>query len=114
MNAFLVDWMQVVRYHSLVVDQRSLPKELIPIAWASSSETIPFLRIQNSDSYPEDFVGPVDSQVSANFSWTRSEKRLRWHSSNPEELPSGKILMGIMHFHRPHYGLQVGIFRECK
>ncbi|XP_073144356.1 aminodeoxychorismate synthase, chloroplastic isoform X2 [Henckelia pumila] len=93
---------KVVRYHSLVVDQRSLPKELIPIAWASTSDTTPFLGIQNS----QDFDGPVDSQVSAKFFPTTSDKRLRWHSSNPEELQSGKILMGIMHLHKPHYGLQ--------
>ncbi|XP_073274672.1 aminodeoxychorismate synthase, chloroplastic-like isoform X2 [Primulina huaijiensis] len=93
---------KVVRYHSLVVDQRSLPKELIPIAWASSSDTIPFLGIQNS----EDLDGPVDSKVSTKFFLTRSEKRLRWHSSSPEELQIRKILMGIMHLHRPHYGLQ--------
>ncbi|XP_075502801.1 aminodeoxychorismate synthase, chloroplastic-like isoform X3 [Primulina tabacum] len=93
---------KVVRYHSLVVDQRSLPKELIPIAWASSSDTIPFLGIQNS----EDFDGPEDSKVSTKFFLTRSEKRLQWHSSSPEELQSRKILMGIMHLHRPHYGLQ--------
>lgn len=34
---------KVVRYHSLVIDAETLPKELIPIAWTSSSDTLPFL-----------------------------------------------------------------------
>ncbi|KZV24277.1 aminodeoxychorismate synthase-like [Dorcoceras hygrometricum] len=97
---------KVVRYHSLVVDQRSLPKELTPIAWASSSDTIPYLGIQNSHPRLEDFDGPVVSQVSAKCFSTRSEKRLHGNSSNPEEMQSDKILMGIMHSSRPHYGLQ--------
>ncbi|KAK4487530.1 hypothetical protein RD792_005822 [Penstemon davidsonii] len=72
---------KAVRYHSLVIDPSSLPKELIPIAWTSSSNTTPFHGIQNSDI----------------------SNGLQWHSSRSL---SGKILMGIMHSSRPHYGLQ--------
>ncbi|CBI31471.3 unnamed protein product, partial [Vitis vinifera] len=50
---------KVVRYHSLVIDAKTLSQELVPIAWTSSK------KIQN-----------------------------------------GKILMGIMHCTRPHYGVQ--------
>lgn len=67
----------MVRYHSLVVDPKSLPKELVPIAWASSTDTLSFSGSRASDVRPE------------------SEKR------------SGEVLMGIKHSNRPHYGLQV-------
>lgn len=34
---------QVVRYHSLVVDEDTLPKELVPTAWTCSGNTLSFL-----------------------------------------------------------------------
>ncbi|XP_076881434.1 aminodeoxychorismate synthase, chloroplastic-like [Bidens hawaiensis] len=61
---------KVVRYHSLIVDAKSLPKELIPLAWTCS---------------------PVDQK----FDLTSYESQ-----------PNMKVLMGIMHSTRPHYGLQ--------
>ncbi|XP_051134453.1 aminodeoxychorismate synthase, chloroplastic isoform X2 [Andrographis paniculata] len=71
---------KVVRYHSLVIDQYTLPTELIPIAW-TSSENNTFLGIKNSDSYLNGYESQVVPQ-------------------------SDKLLMGIMHSNRPHYGLQ--------
>ncbi|XP_021295417.1 aminodeoxychorismate synthase, chloroplastic isoform X2 [Herrania umbratica] len=38
---------KVVRYHSLVIDAKTLPKELIPIAWTSSDDTLSFLETQS-------------------------------------------------------------------
>ncbi|KAF2318550.1 hypothetical protein GH714_008851 [Hevea brasiliensis] len=44
---------KVVRYHSLVIDAESLPKELVPIAWTTSTGTHSFLESQNSDLIPD-------------------------------------------------------------
>ncbi|KAI3470453.1 hypothetical protein Pfo_027116 [Paulownia fortunei] len=97
---------KVVRYHSLVIDPRSLPRELIPIAWTSSPETIPFLGIQNFDSYHDAFERQSGTQVFAKSLSTKSKNGFQWHSSNSQEMQNGNILMGIMHSTRPHYGLQ--------
>ncbi|XP_071717647.1 aminodeoxychorismate synthase, chloroplastic [Rutidosis leptorrhynchoides] len=69
---------KVVRYHSLVVDAKLLPKELIPIAWTcSSSDTVSSLRSVDRDSQLDRIVEDTK-----------------------------EVLMGIMHSTRPHYGLQ--------
>ncbi|CAH1420697.1 unnamed protein product [Lactuca virosa] len=68
---------KVVRYHSLVIDPKSLPKELIPLAWTCSTDTISSLVDQKFDQ-----------------------------SNYVESTPDNKVLMGIMHSTRPHYGLQ--------
>lgn len=90
--------MQVVRYHSLVIDPSSLPKDLIPIAWTSSHETIPFL---------DGFEGQRDLNTFAKSLSTKLENGLQRHSAKSQELRTRDILMGIMHCSRPHYGLQV-------
>ncbi|KAL8093210.1 aminodeoxychorismate synthase, chloroplastic isoform X2 [Apium graveolens] len=70
---------KVVRYHSLVIDAETLPKELIPIAWASSTGTLPYLDFRNGNS---------------------------WLYGDAEKMPSEEVLMGIRHCTWPHYGLQ--------
>ncbi|XP_026458152.1 aminodeoxychorismate synthase, chloroplastic-like [Papaver somniferum] len=65
---------KVVRYHSLVIDAHSLPKELIPIAWSSSANTTSFL--ENQKVTPNSFG------------------------------ENAKLIMGIRHSTRPHYGVQ--------
>ncbi|KAK4436018.1 Aminodeoxychorismate synthase, chloroplastic [Sesamum alatum] len=97
---------KVVRYHSLVIDPSSLPRELIPIAWTSYPETSPFRGIQNFDSYLDDFERQAAPRNFARSLSTKSDNGLQWHSSNSTEMQSGNILMGIMHSSRPHYGLQ--------
>lgn len=101
--------MQVVRYHSLVIDPSSLPKDLIPIAWTSSHQTIPFLGSQNIDSFVDGFEREGDPKTFVKSLSRKSENGLQQHSSNSQELQSTSILMGIMHSSRPHYGLQVNI-----
>ena len=81
--------MQVVRYHSLVIDEDSLPKELVPIAWTCSSNTLSFL--DTSCLIPDSFLG----NGSSSFALPGGN------------LQSDKVLMGIKHVIRPHYGLQV-------
>ncbi|KAG8390640.1 hypothetical protein BUALT_Bualt01G0104700 [Buddleja alternifolia] len=98
---------KVVRYHSLVIDPSSLPRELVPIAWTTSSHTTPFLGIQNFDSFVDGFERQGGSpEILAKSLSTKSENGFQWHSSKSQEMQSGNILMGIMHSSRPHYGLQ--------
>ena len=79
--------MQVVRYHSLVIDEDTLPKQLVPIAWTCSSNTLSFL--DTSCLIPDLGNG------SSSFALPGGN------------LQSDKVLMGIKHVTRPHYGLQV-------
>ncbi|KAL2526435.1 Aminodeoxychorismate synthase [Abeliophyllum distichum] len=97
---------KVVRYHSLIIDPQSLPKELVPIAWTSTASTLPYLRSQKSISTPEGCNGQNSLQISADSLFKKSVNGLPWHFSDFKEMQSGKILMGLMHASRPHYGLQ--------
>nr|XP_025687613.1 aminodeoxychorismate synthase, chloroplastic isoform X1 [Arachis hypogaea] len=87
---------KVVRYHSLVIDSESLPEVLIPIAWTSSSNTLPF-------------VGAKDHNIS-NALGTQTEQNVFVDSCSPKAgngTPrSSRVLMGIKHCTRPHYGVQ--------
>ncbi|KAK1438517.1 hypothetical protein QVD17_04326 [Tagetes erecta] len=76
---------KVVRYHSLVIDAKSLPKELIPLAWTCSTDTISSFIDHKSD------LNAYKSQLDQETSLSKGFK---------------KVLMGIMHSTRPHYGLQ--------
>ncbi|CAA7017688.1 unnamed protein product [Microthlaspi erraticum] len=70
---------KVVRYHSLIIDKESLPKELVPIAWTVYNDTGSF-----SD---KNLCVPLNNSGSS--------------------LGDGSdILMGIRHSTFPHYGLQ--------
>ena len=97
----------MVRYHSLVLDAESLPDELIPIAWTSSSDALSYLEIQKSDIVLETY----GSQIGKKSSFDPFSSELRNGTSklsrHTECMGSGKVLMGIMHSTRPHYGLQV-------
>ncbi|KAF4348241.1 hypothetical protein G4B88_024475, partial [Cannabis sativa] len=81
---------KVVRYHSLVIDANSLPNELIPIAWTTSTDALSLLGTHKLDIIPD---SSKDSCLS------RSQFSL-------SDSVGGKVLMGIRHSIRPHYGLQ--------
>ncbi|XP_047152310.1 aminodeoxychorismate synthase, chloroplastic [Vigna umbellata] len=95
---------KVVRYHSLVIDSESLPKELIPIAWTSSTSTLPFLgskdlgksNVHEAQKVQSIFVDPFLDKVgngsSNHFDYGNTRSR--------------RVLMGIRHSSRPHYGVQ--------
>lgn len=85
---------QVVRYHSLVIDPKMLPKELVPIAWTSCTDPLPFFENQNADIFLD---GPLSKVPNGKSS----------HISQSEAASSSKILMGIRHATRPHFGVQV-------
>ncbi|KAL3520683.1 hypothetical protein ACH5RR_018832 [Cinchona calisaya] len=97
---------KVVRYHSLVIDPQSLPRELVPIAWTSSSNAVPFLAIQGSDSTFDAHDRQAREQEFVDCILTKLNRRKSWPSCYPEEIKNEKVLMGIMHSTRPHYGLQ--------
>ncbi|PHU00632.1 Aminodeoxychorismate synthase, chloroplastic [Capsicum chinense] len=86
---------KVVRYHSLVIDPKSLPKELIPIAWTSMAETLPFHGVGRSNSFLN-----ASKEVEDIFDGMLEL------SCDSKDLQSEKVLMGVMHSSRPHYGLQ--------
>lgn len=85
----------MVRYHSLVIDAKTLSQELVPIAWTSSSDALSYLEIQKSGESPDAYESQM-GQKRGNSS----------PSSHSEKIQNGKILMGIMHCTRPHYGVQ--------
>ncbi|XP_048231809.1 aminodeoxychorismate synthase, chloroplastic isoform X2 [Ricinus communis] len=96
---------KVVRYHSLVIDADSLPKELVPIAWTTSVGTRSFLESQNSDLIPHAYESQIRPSISSDIFSSELNNGTSW-SFNYSEVQSKKILMGIMHSARPHYGLQ--------
>lgn len=89
---------KVVRYHSLVIDAESLPKELIPIAWTSSSDTQSFL-------IPDAYKSQTEHQIIDSV-LPKGKNENPWDSSNSDVTKRRNIIMGIMHSSRPHYGLQ--------
>lgn len=105
---FHFNFLQVVRYHSLVIDPESLPKELIPIAWTSTPDALPFLGTQKLNSIPETHDGQTSQHLFVNRLSIKLQNGKVFPSYDPEKINSDKVLMGIMHTSWPHYGLQVG------
>lgn len=95
----------MVRYHSLVIEPESLPKELIPIAWTPTAETTPFLGISQSNSFGDACEGVNGKKVYVEHLSKRDGKSSFSHDA--EDIQAGQIIMGIKHSSRPHYGLQV-------
>ncbi|XWS56446.1 hypothetical protein CRYUN_Cryun09bG0086000 [Craigia yunnanensis] len=96
---------KVVRYHSLVIDAKSPPKELIPIAWTSSDDTLSFLETQKFDVNPDAYES---ERQEANFDSILSQlKNESYRSSDHANgTKSRKVVMGIRHATWPHYGVQ--------
>ncbi|GLT88874.1 hypothetical protein SLE2022_068830 [Rubroshorea leprosula] len=82
---------KVVRYHSLVIDAESLPEQLIPIAWTLSDNTL-------TGAY-----GSQAQQDNLDSISRRLKNENCWHANG---IQSRKVLMGVMHATRPHYGVQ--------
>ncbi|KHN00836.1 Para-aminobenzoate synthase [Glycine soja] len=95
---------KVVRYHSLVIDSESLPAELIPIAWTSSTSTLPFIgskdfgKSNTHEAQPDQSISidPLLAKVGNGSSNHFDYGKTR----------SARVLMGIRHSTRPHYGVQ--------
>ena len=75
----------VVRYHSLAVEEQSLPACLQPIAWTCGGHHA----VLQSASSPA--IEPPDSLL---------------RSSSRSQTPAGRVLMALAHTDRPHYGVQ--------
>lgn len=99
--------LQVVRYHSLVIDAYSLPEELIPIAWTTSGHTLSFLGTQQSDIILGSFVDKSTLQPIGLLDGKIKGKVISTINKNANGLKSTKVLMGVMHSNQPHYGVQV-------
>ncbi|KAH9312317.1 hypothetical protein KI387_027352, partial [Taxus chinensis] len=101
---------RVVRYHSLVLDMSSLPRDLIPIAWTSRSDALnpvpdvhgskvlknantSDLKVKQHKLVDEIAMSPIDSVSFGAF-------------KNPDAVRDTKVLMGVMHHSYPHYGVQ--------
>ncbi|XXG58034.1 hypothetical protein AAC387_Pa04g0446 [Persea americana] len=96
---------KVVRYHSLVIDGNSLPKELIPIAWTSSMNTLSFLDTQEHDAVPS-ALSQTDRLLSIGHFGSNLRDGNKWSLENSKDMENTQVLMGIMHSTRPHYGVQ--------
>ncbi|GAV69983.1 GATase domain-containing protein/Chorismate_bind domain-containing protein/Anth_synt_I_N domain-containing protein [Cephalotus follicularis] len=94
---------KVVRYHSLIIDADSLPKEIIPIAWTSSADPLSFFKAQNYDVIPNVHKSQSGKQNSFDSFSTILPNR---SSCSVDNMERRKVLMGIMHSTRPHYGVQ--------
>ncbi|KAL6010286.1 hypothetical protein ACLOJK_000717 [Asimina triloba] len=93
---------KVVRYHSLVLDPDSLPKELIPIAWTCSTNTLSFL--EDLDAIPN--AGEVLSNGFVSFDHLKGNLK-NGRLCDPKNFEdTRRVLMGIMHSSWPHYGVQ--------
>ncbi|KAI4382733.1 hypothetical protein MLD38_008658 [Melastoma candidum] len=92
---------KVVRYHSLVIDPDTLPEELVPIAW-TCGDTIPLHTSPNGYS-PVDY-DPVGKNFPDMFLGQRNGDIMPF--GHPGTMNSKRVLMGIMHSTRPHYGVQ--------
>uniref|UniRef100_A0A803L579 aminodeoxychorismate synthase n=1 Tax=Chenopodium quinoa TaxID=63459 RepID=A0A803L579_CHEQI len=95
---------KVVRYHSLVIDEATLPKELVPTAWTCSSDTLSFL--DTSYLIPDSYTNKGIQQMSMNYSPSYLGIESSLPSFHGDSVDSEKVLMGIRHISRPHYGLQ--------
>lgn len=89
-----------------MVDVESLPKELIPIAWTTSTKALPFHGTQKSNGVSHAYQSPVYDKISVDSS-SRKSKSGSSRPSCDSDVQRGEVLMGIMHSTRPHYGLQV-------
>jgi para-aminobenzoate synthetase len=85
-----------VRYHSLVIEASSLPEDLVSIAWTASPKMLSFHESDQLDNTT--FWGSLN-----NVSITNPSERTDIGAS---ELDGYKVVMGIRHSSRPHYGVQ--------
>ncbi|CAN1797786.1 Aminodeoxychorismate synthase, chloroplastic [Linum perenne] len=97
---------KVVRYHSLVIDAETLPKELVPIAWTTSTRTHSFIETHSSNALPHE----LEQQIAVDdfyHNLSAATRDVSFQSSNHSgKMPRRKVVMGIRHSTRPQYGLQ--------
>ncbi|KAG0479428.1 hypothetical protein HPP92_010286 [Vanilla planifolia] len=97
---------KVMRYHSLVIAAESLPEELVPTAWTSSVRTLSLFDIKESDMSPGSFLNQTNKFQSIGDLSGDSEAAGLSDIGLLNDLERGKVIMGVMHSSRPHYGVQ--------
>ncbi|XP_047085963.1 probable aminodeoxychorismate synthase, chloroplastic isoform X1 [Lolium rigidum] len=95
---------KVVRYHSLVIDASSLPEDLVSIAWTASPKMLSFLDSDQPDGIP--FWGSLNNLSLSNPSDYTSNGQVPITINNASKSDFCRIVMGIKHSSRPHYGVQ--------
>lgn len=100
---------KVVRYHSLVLDAKTLPSDLIPIAWTSCSDALN----ANPDLHSSWAKNEKSNNLNKKYPKFTDEMRMPAingasfdESKCIDTMRYGKVLMGVMHCSRPHYGVQ--------
>ncbi|KAH9768265.1 Aminodeoxychorismate synthase [Citrus sinensis] len=96
---------KVVRYHSLIIDADSLPKELIPIAWSNSADGFSYLGTLQSGEIPDAYESQSRQKILLSDISTQIKNGSYRHSIYSNRMRR-EVLMGIMHSTRPHYGVQ--------
>ena len=94
-----------MRYHSLVIESGSLPDDLTSIAWTASPNLLSYLESDRSNV--STFLGSLDSNFMTNpleYSNNGAELSNTGHASESDD---SRVIMGIRHSSRPHYGVQV-------
>ena len=94
-----------MRYHSLVIESGSLPDDLTSIAWTASPNLHSYL--ESGRSNVSTFLGSLDNNFMTNpleYSYNDGELSSIGHTSESDD---GRVIMGIRHSSRPHYGVQV-------
>ncbi|XP_062229714.1 probable aminodeoxychorismate synthase, chloroplastic [Phragmites australis] len=97
---------KVVRYHSLVIEAGSLPDDLISIAWTASPKMLSFLESDRKNVSTSSFMGSLDSFFMANPPECSNNGGQLSNTSSASESDSSRVIMGIRHSSRPHYGVQ--------
>jgi para-aminobenzoate synthetase len=94
-----------VRYHSLVIESGSLPDDLSSIAWTASRNLLSYLESDRSNVGT--FLGSLDNNFITNpleYNNNSGELSNIGHASESDD---GRVIMGIRHSSRPHFGVQV-------
>lgn len=100
---------KVVRYHSLVLDAKTLPSDLIPIAWTSCSDAL------NANPDLHSSQAKTEKPNSLNKKYPKFTDEMGMPAINSASFDESKcidtmgytkVLMGVMHCSRPHYGVQ--------
>ncbi|XP_062234234.1 probable aminodeoxychorismate synthase, chloroplastic [Phragmites australis] len=97
---------KVVRYHSLVIEAGSLPDDLISIAWTASPKMLSFLESDMTNVSTSTILGSLDDFFMEDPPECSNSGGQLSNRSNASESDSSKVIMGIRHSSRPHYGVQ--------
>lgn len=102
-----------MRYHSLVIEPDSLSEDLISIAWTASPKMLSFLESDKPDITSSTLWGSLDNLFVTNQSECSTTGGKMPSINDASELDGYRVLMGVRHSTRPHYGVQVYCLYLC-